>query len=115
MSPTLLHLPILAGQTPETKAFLAELSGPRAEAYAESQRELEVGKEAWFIAGSGDDDILVAYLESVDFAVALQRMSASSRPFDQWFKDRLRSCTGLDLDNPPAMTLPELAAYYTES
>jgi hypothetical protein len=115
MSPTCLHLPILAGQTPATKSFLAELAGPRAEAYAESQRELEVRKEAWFIVQSGAGDILVAYLESVDFSVALHRMSASSRPFDRWFKDRLRTFTGLDLDNPPAMSLPELAAYYTES
>ncbi|WP_135453274.1 hypothetical protein [Mycobacterium sp. DL99] len=115
MPPTCLHLPILAGQTPATEAFLAELDGPRAEAYAASQHELEVTKEAWFIVRSGADDVLVAYLESVDFSVALHRMSASSRPFDRWFKEHLRTCTGLDLDNPPAMSLPELAAYYTES
>ncbi|MDH6196707.1 hypothetical protein M2272_003360 [Mycobacterium frederiksbergense] len=115
MSPTCLYLPILDGQTPATRDFLAELCGARADAYAESQRALEVSKEAWFIAKSGEDDILVAYLESVDFSTALSRMSASSRPFDRWFKDRLRTCTGLDLDNPPAIELPELAAYYTES
>ncbi|MBN3453075.1 hypothetical protein JNN96_03485 [Mycobacterium sp. DSM 3803] len=115
MFPTCLHLPILAGQTSATRAFLAELSGARADAYAESQRALEIGKEAWFIARSRDDDILVAYLESVDFPTTLHRMSSSSQPFDRWFKDRLRDCTGLDLDNPPAIDLPELAAYYTES
>lgn len=115
MSPTCLHLPILAGQTPRTEVFMAELAGPRAEAYGESQRELEVTKEAWFIVRSGAGDILVAYLECVDFALALGRMSVSARPFDRWFKDSLRACTGLDLDNPPALSLPELAAYYTES
>lgn len=93
---------------------MAELAGPRAAAYAESQRELEVTKEAWFIARAADD-ILVAYLECVDFSMAVKRMSESTQPFDRWFKDCLRSCTGLDLDNPPALSLPELAAYYTES
>ncbi|MCX8564278.1 hypothetical protein OS122_25635 [Mycolicibacterium mucogenicum] len=115
MSPICLHLPLIAGQLPSTEAFMAELAGPRAGAYAESQRELEVTKEAWFIVRSPADDILVAYLECVDFSVALERMSESTRPFDRWFKDCLRSCTGLDLDNPPALALPELAAYYTES
>jgi hypothetical protein len=30
------------------------------------------------------------------------------RPPPRWFKRRMADCTGVDLNDPPAMTLPEL-------
>jgi hypothetical protein len=37
---------------------------------------------------------------------ALEQFSGSEDEFDQWFKSRLADVTGIDLNNPPAMTLP---------
>ena len=58
-------------------------------------------------------NLLVAYMETPDFAHALGLFSASKDPFDLWFKERLDDATGLDLNHPPAdMTLPELLSSY---
>jgi hypothetical protein len=38
--------------------------------------------------------------------------SRSQDEFDMWFKRRLADCTGVDLNNPPEMTLPELLSSY---
>jgi hypothetical protein len=36
--------------------------------------------------------------------------------FDMWFKERLADATGVDLNDPPEMKLPELvSSYETES
>jgi len=54
----------------------------------------------------------VAYMETADFGKALSLFSASRDEFDMWFKRRLVDSTGLDLNNPPSMQLPELLSCY---
>ena len=44
---------------------------------------------------------------------ALTRFSGSQNDFDLWFKRRLADSTGIDLNNPPEMTLPELLSSYS--
>jgi hypothetical protein len=39
--------------------------------------------------------------------------SRSQDDFDLWFKRRMADCTGVDLNNPPAMTLPEVLSHYS--
>jgi hypothetical protein len=39
--------------------------------------------------------------------------SRSRDDFDMWFKRRLADATGVDLNNPPEMTLPELLSSYS--
>jgi hypothetical protein len=45
-------------------------------------------------------------METNDFAHALRLFSQSQDEFDVWFKRRLAEATGVDLNNPPEMTLP---------
>ena len=41
------------------------------------------------------------------------RFSGSQDDFDLWFKRRLADSTGVDLNDPPEMTLPELLSSYS--
>ena len=43
----------------------------------------------------------------------MTRFSGSQDDFDLWFKQRLADSTGVDLNDPPAMTLPELLSSYS--
>jgi hypothetical protein len=54
-------------------------------------------------------------MESADFANALRLFSASQDEFDLWFKRRFADSTGVDLNNPPEMTLPELLSSYSSA
>ena len=54
-------------------------------------------------------------MEAQKFAAALGQFSASRDPFDLWFKEQLANATGLDLNNPPEMQLPELVSHYDSS
>jgi hypothetical protein len=58
-------------------------------------------------------EMLIAHIETESFAAALASFSASRDDFDTWFKRRLAESTGLDLDDPPDVALPELLSSYT--
>jgi hypothetical protein len=107
-----LTIPILPGQGAAARSFMADLDGARAGEYAESEKRIGIEKELWFISDLGEQELLVAYMEAGDFASALGQFSGSRDPFDMWFKEQLASATGLDLNNPPEMQLPELVSHY---
>ena len=57
-------------------------------------------------------DYLVAYMESRDFGATTQLFVKSQDDFDLWFKQQLAEATGVDMNNPPEMRLPELLSSY---
>ena len=57
--------------------------------------------------------LIGAAWEADDFGEALTRFSGSQNDFDLWFKQRLADSTGIDLNSPPEMTLPELLSSYS--
>lgn len=108
-------LPILPGRTGAARAFQQELAGPRMADYAASERAIGITKELWFLQETPNGDLLVAYMESADFARALGQFGASQEPFDAWFKERLLAVTGVDLNEPLPGPLSELVSYYAAS
>ena len=112
MEQVCLVLPILPGKSEEARAFQAELDGPRKAEYDTSERRIGITKEAWFVAPLAEGEQLVAYMETQDFGKAFQMFVESREPFDMWFKERLANATGVDLNDPPAMELPELVSTY---
>ncbi len=64
------------------------------------------------MAPSFSSDQLVAYMESPDFNKVLGMFVESRDEFDLWFKERLANATGVDLNNPPEMQLPQLLSTY---
>jgi len=107
-----LILPIQPGKTEDAREFQRELDGPRKPEYAASERNIGIDKEVWFIASTPSGDQLVAYMESPDFNKALGMFVQSRDDFDMWFKERLANATGVDLNDPPPMTLPEVVSTY---
>jgi hypothetical protein len=107
-----LTIPILDGQGESARGFMGELEDSQHDAYAESEQRIGIEKELWFISDLGEQELLVAYMESGDFGRAFELFVGSREPFDMWFKEQLASVSGLDLNNPPELQLPELVSHY---
>jgi hypothetical protein len=101
-----LTVPVLAGKTADARHFMQQLNGPRQAEFDASERRLGITKEIWYLAPLASGDHLIGYIESSDFASALQSFVSSRDSFDLWFKDQMLDATGLDLNNPPADMKP---------
>ncbi len=88
-------LPLLPGKTADARAFMEELEGGRKADYAASEKRIGIVKESWYLQQTTDGDLFVAYMESPDFAKALESFRQSSDDFDQWFKQRMADVTGV--------------------
>ena len=55
---------------------------------------------------------LVAYIEAPDFLHSLRAFAASRDAFDVWFKHQLLQVSGVDLNQPSHIALPELLSSY---
>jgi hypothetical protein len=108
-----LVLPVVSGHGDDARDFMRELEASRKPEYARSEERIGITKEVWYLAPLSDGEILVAYMETDDFAGALGQFSQSRDDFDMWFKRRLADVTGIDLNDPPEMTLPELLSSYS--
>lgn len=108
-----LVLPLQPDRGNDAREFMRELEASRKGDYARSEERIGITKEVWFLAGVPGADVLVGSMETSDFANALAMFSQSQDEFDMWFKRRLADCPGVDLNNPPEMTLPELLSTYS--
>jgi hypothetical protein len=113
MDQVCLVVPVQPGKSEDAREFMDELEQSRMAEYAASEERIGITKEVWFLAGTPGGETLVAYIEADDFGEALTRFSGSQDDFDLWFKKRLADSTGIDLNHPPEMTLPELLSSYS--
>ena len=113
MNQICLVIPITPGKSEDARNFMRELEDERKADYDQSERRIGITKEVWYLARTPGGDQFVAYMETTDFGKALSLFSASRDEFDMWFKRRLADSTGLDLNNPPSMQLPELLSSYS--
>jgi len=105
-------LPLLPNKTQDARDFQRELEGPRKAAYAASEQRIGIVKEHWFLQQGPQGDLFLTFMESPDFARALEQFAQSQDEFDQWFKQRLAAVTDVDLNNPPPGPLSELLSSY---
>jgi hypothetical protein len=61
-------LPVLEDKTEDARAFFEELETQRKSDYAASEQRINISKESWHLQHSPQGDLLLAYLESPDFA-----------------------------------------------
>jgi len=90
----------------------ARLDGARRDDYDRSEQRIGITKEVWFLAPTPAGELLVGYMESGDFNSALTEFVGSRDEFDLWFKEQFADVTGLDLNDPPEMQLPEMLSAY---
>ena len=108
-----LALPVLPGKTTDARTFMQQLDGSRRTEFDRSERRIGISKELWYLAQLPSGDHLIGYMESAEFKRAFQMFVGSKDPFDLWFKQRVFDVSGLDLNNPPEMALPEVLSVYT--
>ena len=108
-----LVMPVISDRGEDARAFMRELEESRKDDYARSEERIGITKEVWYLAPLPAGELLVAYMETEDFGRALGLFSQSRDDFDMWFKRRLADVTGVDLNDPPEMTLPELLSSYS--
>jgi hypothetical protein len=113
MEQVCLVIPVQPGSASGAREFMRELEASRKDEYARSEERIGITKEVWFLAGVAGGDAMVAYMETGNFANALRLFSQSQDEFDVWFKRRLAEATGVDLNHPPEMVLPELLSSYS--
>lgn len=113
MNQICLVIPIMPGKSDDARDFMRELEHERKADYDQSERRIGITREVWYLARTPGGDQLVGYMETSDFGKALSLFSASRDEFDMWFKRRLADSTGLDLNTPPALQLPELLSSYS--
>jgi len=104
MASTSFAAPILPGKTDAWKASVAEINGPRKDAYIQARRALGITKEVASLQQTPNGDFVVVYIEGADAAGMLQKMLAATDPFHTWFKQAvLKDCHGIEGDHlPPA-------------
>ncbi len=107
-----LAAPVQEGKADAARAFMHDLDGSRRDDYDRSEQRIGITKEVWFLAPTPGGELLVGYIESGDFESAFGQFVASRDEFDLWFKERFADATGLDLNDPPQMELPELLSAY---
>ena len=107
-----LVIPVQPGSADDARAFMRELETSRKDAYAASERRIGITRETWHLAVIRAGDMLVAHIETESFTATLGSFAASRDEFDVWFKRRLADSTGLDLNDPPDVALPELLSSY---
>jgi hypothetical protein len=96
-------VPILPGRTEDWKQAVAEMKGPRREAYADSRRKLGIRREVVSLQRTPDGDVVVVFVEGDDLDTLVAREAASDHPFDQWFMETIMKGThGMDpAEGPP--------------
>jgi len=105
-------LPVISGKTEDARAFFKELEASRKTEFARSEERIGIPKESWYLQQTPMGDLLIGYMESPDFARALDLFASSRDEFDIWFKRRLAEVTGADLNSPPAGPMSEQLSSY---
>jgi hypothetical protein len=94
--------PILPGKEAELDLFLRELS-ERAADLAPFYSQFSVGHQSWHRQETATGTLLISTTEIMrtPLSAVAQQLRVSERPFDRWFKDRVREISGVDLDTTP--------------
>ena len=85
----------------DVEAFAASLRGERGAEAAAFYRQFGVTHESWHVQQTPTGPWLISVTKLDNPAEAAPRYAASSMQFDTWFKDQVRSLSGVDPDAQP--------------
>ena len=111
MDHTCLVVPLKPGKEQALRDFYRDVEA-RHDDYDHSEQRLGITKEVAWSAPMDGGRAAVIYIESDDFDTAFSKFVQSQDEFDLWFKERVLDLSGLDLNNPPELELPELLSVY---
>ena len=101
--------PILPGKTPEWRAWLDELNGPRHQEFVDSRRRAGV-HERTFLQPTPMGDLVITTLEGDDPMRAFGQLMNATDSFSKWFIERATAVHGLDPSVPLTGSPSELVA-----
>lgn len=99
--------PILPGKTEAGREFAKTCVGPKRAEFAEALKRRGTTKESWFLQKTPQGDLIIVYFEANDVEKTFEVLAKSKAPFDVWFKQQVKSVTGLDMEQPPSEARPE--------
>jgi hypothetical protein len=107
-----LVFPILPGMAEQVERLAAELRGPKAAEFHQSQQGLGIRQESWFLNRSPRGDSVTVYVEAVDVARSLGKLVVSQTPVDLWLKAEVKRVTGIDFGSSSQLSLPQQILRY---
>lgn len=111
MDHTCIVVPLKPGKEQALRDFYRDVDA-RHDEYDRSEQRLGITKEVAWSAPMDGGRAAIIYIESDDFETAFSKFVQSQDEFDLWFKERVLDLSGLDLNNPPELELPELLSVY---
>jgi hypothetical protein len=90
--------PFLPGKLDAGRAFAREAFEERKAELTESRRALGQNVEVVTVNSNPMGDFICVYLEGTDPVDGNRRFASSSRPYDVWFKDRLKALFPPEID-----------------
>jgi hypothetical protein len=94
-------VPVLPGKEQADLDWVEEMTGPRREEYESAWKQLGVTRHTVWHQQTPDGTVAVVYLEADDIPRAMQGITSSDDPFNQWFRERVRDVHGLDVQAEP--------------
>jgi hypothetical protein len=96
-------VPVLPGKEQADLDWVEEMTGPRREEYESAWKQLGVTRHTVWHQQTPDGTVAVVYMEADDIPRAMQGITSSDDPFNQWFRERVRDVHGLDIqaEAPP--------------
>ena len=89
-------IPILPGKTPEWRAWMEELNGPRKQEFADSRSRAGL-HERTFFQSTPMGDLVIVTLEGDDPAASFGRLMQQDDDFAKWFLTHASELHGFDL------------------
>ncbi len=99
--------PILPGKTPEWRAWMEEINGPRRAEFEASRRNAGV-HERTFLQSTPMGDLVIVTLEGDDPGHSFGKMVGAGDAFTTWFAERAKEIHGIDLSVPMTGSPSEL-------
>lgn len=106
----ILVSPILPGRTETCRRFVQEMNDGRGDAYAVSRSQIGIDDERIWIHETVTAAMLIILMETASPDDVLQALATSQRPFDRWFREEIRTVSGLDLAEAGHKLMPELVS-----
>ena len=102
--------PILPGKTEAGREFAKTVMGQKRSEFSQALKKHGISKESWFLQKTPQGDMLIVHFEADDVEKAFEVLAKSKDPFHVWFKEQVKSITGIDMEQPmegPAPPPPE--------
>ncbi len=91
--------PILPGKTPEWRAWMEEVKGPRRAEFEASRANAGV-HERTYLQSTPMGDLVIVTLEGDDPGHSFAKMMSAGDAFTTWFAERAKEIHGIDLSVP---------------